>query len=309
MYMIAVDLGGTQTKIGIVEVPSLSVVRTRVILTQVARGPISVLKEVRKVAYSLLSSLGLRSPLCLGIGIPGPLDRDRQRIYKAPNLPGWEGLKLRARLEGLFGVPVVLENDANLAAYGEWLKGAGIGTRSVVLYTLGTGIGGGIVIEGDLWVGSDGCAAELGHTCVSYGGQVCGCGQKGCLEAYASATALVKEFLRLSPRRGTSISAQKVCNLARRGNRYARQALSQLVQYMAISIVNVVHTLRPERVILSGGLSRSGELILGPIRYRVRRHLGAGWQGTRIVQGRLGQKAALIGAAGWALKRLGISAS
>ena len=209
----------------------------------------------------------------IAVAAPGPLDPYQGVILSAPNIPGWEDLHLREILTERFRVPIALGNDANLAGLGEWRFGAGQGHHHLIYITVSTGIGGGVIIDDRLLLGSHGMAAELGHVTVDVGGPVCGCGQRGHLEALASGTAIahwVQEQLeagRVSSLSGKDlIDTRLVSQEAKAGDGLAREALRRAGYYLGIGIASFLHIFNPTAVIIGGGVSQSGPLLFDPLR-------------------------------------------
>jgi len=226
-----------------------------------------------------------------GVSVPGPLDLERRLLRRAANFPGWEDVPVPALLRERIGLPTVLENDANCAAWGEYHVGIGRRARSLVLFTLGTGVGGAIMLNGDLWVGAGGAAGRLGHVVIDPAGPECGCGQKGCLEQFASATAVARAY-----GRGT---AREAFDAARRGVPEAIAAIDRACAALAAGITTVIQVLEPELVVLAGGMSAAGDLLLDRVRAGVRQEALAG-ERIRIEQSVLGPDAGWVGAALWA---------
>lgn len=307
---IGLDLGGTALKAGAVS-PRGRLLAWREELVD-DQAPRAVAARMARVVRSLQGKAGgrLRG---VGVGVPGPIDVARGVVTSAPNMPGWRDVPIARWVARATGVPAVIENDANAAALGECWVGAGRGRRSVVLYTLGTGIGGGIVLDGKLWHGAKGGAGELGHVPVEPDGRRCPCGARGCIEAYASARAVVKRFRELRAVRRSRIGgrdAKEICDAARKGDPLARSVVQEAGRYLGLAVAGVVNTLNPEVVILGGGMSAAGGVILSPVRAAVRAHaLPLMRKGLRIVSARLGNAAGAIGAAGCALNAFAISAS
>jgi glucokinase len=223
----------------------------------------------------------------------------------APNLPGWRDVPVRDRLEGALERPVVLENDANVAAYGEFRAGAGRHVDTMVALTLGTGIGGGIILGGRLYRGATDVGGELGHLIVQEGGRTCGCGTKGCLEAYASATAVVARTReRLEAGEASALGAtddltcRAVFEAAADGNALARAIVDETAEYLAVGITSILHALNPEMVVLTGGMMGAGDRFLEAVRDGVRcRAFERAWSACAIRWSTLGGDAGIIGAA------------
>jgi glucokinase len=212
-------------------------------------------------------------------------------------------------------IPIVLENDANVAAFAEAWIGCARGVRTMALMTLGTGIGGGIVLNGEIWRGSRGTAGELGHMNLFPNGVRCGCGNRGCLEAYASASALVRRFreavrdgkptrLAAQLKRGEPVTARDISDAAKEGDRLCLALMEETGRFLGIAVMNLLHILNVEMVAFTGGMTASGALLLDPIRNEARkRTLALAMKGVKIVFSHMGNDAGLIGAAGWALRR------
>lgn len=308
-FSVGIDLGGTNIKAGLVDAEH-NVLRRISVETRAHEGYVRVLGRLADVATQLMVASGLeRSDLVgVGLGAPGPINHADGIILAAPNMPEWVDIPVRDDLHRELDLPVVLENDANAAAYGEFVAGAGRACRHMTLLTLGTGIGGGIIAEGRILVGHFGNAGEIGHLIVQPGGRACPCGQKGCLERYASAQAVAERYSealaaesRPAPTGAADdleITSQKVLRAAQQGDPIAAQVWDECCSYLALGCVAIQHLLNPQRIVLSGGLMNVGELLLGP----VRRHFeattwNAARDGPEILPASLGNDAGIIGAA------------
>ena len=307
---IGVDLGGTNIKGGVCGSDG-AVLAFESRETQAKRG----LKHVLTRMIALIGDLPAKAGLskadihAVGVGSPGPLSHTEGVIHNAPNLPGWVNIPLRQLLAEATGLPVVLENDANAAAFGEFVAGAGENVSSMVMLTLGTGIGGGIVLDGQLWRGSDDAAAEIGHTVIVPGGRPCPCGQAGCLERYASANAVAERLIE-AVRAGAGSSlrdrieagrlpdARDVLQAADAGDDLANRIWDETCCYLALGCLNIEHVLSPELIVLAGGLANARERLLNPVRVR---YANSRWNLTplslRVTLATLGQQAGIIGAA------------
>lgn len=291
---LGVDLGGTNVKLGVATAGGE--VRGRMsIPTEGERGPADTLDRIAAAARELLKKTG-PAQAC-GSGVPGPLDLQRTILFNAINIPGWRNVPYPKMLQDRLGIPTFMENDANCAAWGEYLCGAGRGTRSLVLYTLGTGVGGGIILNGDLWVGASGAAGELGHMTIEIDGLPCGCGQKGCVEQYASATALARRW-----GRGT---AKGCFEAARRGDPEALAAVEWSCNALSIGLANMIHVLHPEIIVLAGGMAAAGDMLLDRVREGVRsRVFPICLDRIRIELSKIpGDDAGWLGAALWAARK------
>ena len=317
-YYLGIDLGGTNVKAGVVDdegrlLADLSVP------TEAHLGPghgLFVLNQAARAAV-IGSEVDWAEIVGVGLGSAGTLDPGEGRIIEASNLPLWNDFSIARRLAEQLERPTVLVNDANAAAFGEHWAGAGRRTESLVLFTLGTGIGCGIVEAGRLIEGRYGVGGECGHTTIQMdGGRLCSCGRRGHLEAYASATSLVRraiEALELEPDSalGPLLSSQTLTSaaLARcalEGDRLASRLIRETARYLAIGAANAIHTVDPEVVLFGGGMIHAGPVFLEAIRAEIREQVLPAISGrTRVDYASLGGHAGLIGAAGWARKRLG----
>jgi glucokinase len=290
---LGVDLGGTDVKLGVCtaegEIRGRSVVPT--LATQ---GPEDTLDRISVAAHALMETTG-RAIAC-GAGTPGPLDPGRRVLLRATNLPGWTHVPFPELLGQRLGIKTFLENDANCAAWGEYRVGIGQGTNSLVLFTLGTGVGGGIILHEDVWRGVNGGAGRLGHVAVDPAGPPCGCGQRGCLEQYASATAVARRY-----GRGT---AKEAFEAARRGEPIALEVVDWACGALAVAVAGVIQIIQPEMVVLGGGMAAAGDLLLDRVRAGVQQQVRVGGlERIRIEVSALGRDAGWIGAALWAAHR------
>jgi glucokinase len=216
----------------------------------------------------------------IGVAVPGPFDPFQGVILSAPNIPAWKNLPVSRLLQEKFGVPIDVGNDANLAAMGEWRFGAGKGHRHLVYVTVSTGIGGGVIVDNRLLLGDRGLAGELGHVTVARDGPLCGCGQRGHLEAMASGPAIarwVKEEISRGAASSLSgselITTQMIADAARSGDELALRALERAGTSIGVALADILHIFNPTIVIVGGGVSLSGELIMRPIRSAMQAHV------------------------------------
>lgn len=238
----------------------------------------------------------------VGIGFAGPLDPTTGVVFNPPNIPGWLNVPLRDILRQRLKKPVALDNDANLVALGEYWKGAGRGAKTLVCLTLGTGVGGGIVINGRVWHGASGIAGEIGHMTVVRNGRRCLCGNRGCLEVYASSKGLVfrmQELLtRRKARRAGRLTPENIERWALSGDKLARRAISDTGAVLGVVIASIANMLNPDVVVVGGGISKIGELLFEPIRREVRkRAFPQAVEGLKIVKAELEDDAGALGAA------------
>ncbi len=246
----------------------------------------------------------------VGVGFAGPLNPEDGVVYHSPNLPGWSRVPLKAWTERALGVPVVVENDANAWTLGEFRFGSGRGLRHMVCLTVGTGLGSGIIVDGRLVHGARGLAAELGHMTINTRGVRCSCGNRGCLEVYVSAPAVVRALRRhlrggarskvraLAARTTGGLTAKIVAQAARQGDRPARAALAEVGRNLGVGIANIANIFNPEMVVVGGAVAGAGRYLLEPARQEARRRAFRGaTQQLKIVRAKLGEDAALLGAA------------
>jgi glucokinase len=312
-FFLGIDLGGTNIKSGVVDDRGrpLSSISTR---THADRGPAAGLDNLAAAGTEAVQAAGLDWDriAAVGLGSPGTMDLESGVLLEPPNLQGWENLPIRKLLAGRLNKPVVLQNDGNAAAYGEYWAGAGRGTHSLVMFTLGTGVGGGIVVGGMIIEGRHSHGGECGHIIIeAENGRRCSCGGLGHLEAYASATALVKravERLESSdfPSSLRSIEAERLSSraigaAAAAGDAVASDLMRETAHYLALGAVSLVHTIDPDIVLFGGGMIGAGPLFLEQIRAGVRAMaFPVPAAKTRIEYAELGGAAGFIGAGGCA---------
>lgn len=244
----------------------------------------------------------------VSVAIPGSVHVETGVVLNAPNIPSLPGFELAPALERAVGRPVLIENDANAAALGEMWQGAARGHQTILCLTLGTGVGGGIILDGKLWRGADGTAGEIGHTIVEpFGGVKCKCGNTGCLEAYASATAIVRMTREALTQQPSSLlhstakddlTSERVFSAASTGDQLALQVFQRMGVYLGIAMSNLVNILNPEMIVVGGGVSAAWELFAGHARAEVmKRAFPVPAQRCQIVRAECGDDAGLIGAA------------
>ena len=317
-FYLGIDLGGTNVKSGVVDdtgKPLSSVSRK----TYASRGGEFGLQNLAEAGRDAVaaSGVGWDQIRAVGLGSPGTMDIETGWLIEPPNLPGWEHMPIRDRLGGLLGKPTILQNDANAAAYGEFWAGAGRDARSLVMLTLGTGIGCGIVYEGHIIEGRHSHGAECGHIIVQMeNARRCSCGAYGHLEAYASATALVKraqEALVESSDPSTlrdippnEITSRAISEAADSGDILARRLMRETAHYLAVGAVNLMHTIDPDMVLFGGGMIKAGQPFLDDIRAVIKTlAFPIPAEKTVIEYAELGEDAGFIGAAGCARLKYG----
>jgi glucokinase len=317
-YHLGIDLGGTNIKAGVVDDDGRPVSSAR-LPTLAHLGPevgIDALTEVARLAVSE-SGVEWSEIDSVGLGSAGTLDTVEGRIVEATNLPLWSDFPIVEKLSERLGRPTVLVNDANAAAFGEHWAGAGRSTRSLVLFTLGTGIGCGIVESGRIVEGRHGVGGECGHATIQMdGGRLCSCGRRGHLEAYASATSMVRraiEALETEPDSALGpllsagdLTSEAIARCASEGDPLASRLIRETARYLAVGAANAIHTVDPDLVLFGGGMIAAGPAFLEAIREELREQVLPAISGrTRVDYASLGGNAGLIGAAGWARHRSG----
>jgi glucokinase len=297
--VIGMDLGGTNLRVaGVSAAGELVALHREPTAAREGPGPVidRILAAIARVSGIVARSGG--SVRGVVLGAPGIICTGEGTIVASPNLPGWRDVPLRDKVAAATGLPVLLENDANAAAYGEYWHGAGQGCGSLVLLTLGTGVGGGLVLGGELWRGADGMAGEIGHVTVEPGGRTCRCGNAGCLETYASATAVVESYRELSGLE-EAVSAEEVNLRAHEGDANARQAYRQAGRALGIAFANLVNLLNPERIIIGGGVLPAWDLFMPAAEQELRRRaFAAPAARVSFAPAALGDLAGVTGAAG-----------
>lgn len=306
MIRIGIDLGGTNIAVGAVDDGHAIV--SRVSVPTLARRPAAeVVGDMGDAVEAALAKAGLSIGDCrsIGIGSPGTCNSAAGVVERAYNL-GWDHVPVCRMLEERFHVPCRLSNDANCAALAEQVAGAAVGHDNVVLITLGTGVGGGIIIDGKIYAGMRSMGAELGHTLLVLEGEHCTCGRDGCWEAYASATALIRQAKRAGEQHPESalhgreeLTALDVFQAADAGDAAAQAVIDRWCVYVAAGMTDLVNSLAPEMILIGGGISRQGERILSPIQEYVAEHCFGGREGAVpiIAAAKLGNEAGIIGAA------------
>ena len=307
-YYVGLDVGGTTMKAGVVDDAgrALSAVT---LPTEAHRGQEFGLERMCETIRAAVreAGLGLEAVSAIGVATPGTMDIPAGIILDPPNLRPWQNVPVKQHVQQVFRLPTAFQNDANAAALGEFWVGAGRGCRSMVLFTLGTGVGGGIVLGGRVLAGEHSHGAELGHHKIEMTNpRQCGCGRWGCLEAYASATAVVKrahEALRRDGRGSVlhaveELTARAVFEAAARGDVLAASLVEETAYYLAVGAMNLMHTIDPDMIVFGGGMIAAGEGFLERIRHHVRAlAFPVTAERTRVCFAELGSDAGFIGAA------------
>ena len=307
---IGIDLGGTNIKIGCFD-SDIKLISKTSVPTRADMGPEVAVDKMAETVEKLLADadLSLQDVTAAGIGTPGPAKYRDGIIIRSTNMPEFKNVPIRQMLSNKLGKPVVFDNDANVACWGEYAVGAGKGVDDMVFFTLGTGIGGGIINDGKLLHGCGDNAAELGHIIIHPGGRKCNCGQSGCVEAYASANntakraaeaieAGAKSSLKKVLDEKGEITSKDVYEHLTAGDKLAKKITDETAEALAILCINVLHTTEPKRIVFAGGMIAAGDVLLNRIRYYFNEHIWSLKKETvEICFATLGEDAGIIGAA------------
>ena len=312
-FVLGIDIGGTNLVVGSVSEDGTRIVATASEPTHAEAGATDVLERLVRLAERAIAAtrkeIAGAEILGVGVGAPGPLDTKRGIVLLTPNL-GWVNLPLRQIMHDRLGLPATLDNDANCAVLGEWWVGAARGARHAIGITIGTGIGGGLILDGKLYHGASDVAGEIGHTTIDTEGRRCKCGNYGCLEAYASgpniALRAVEEIeagavSRLPSLVGgdlSKVTAQTVYQAAQDGDDLALEVVNDTARFLGVGIGNLLNVFNPEAVVVCGGVTLAGDHLFVPLRREVaRRAFKPAVSACRIVPGELAGTAGVYGAA------------
>lgn len=304
-YRVGIDLGGTNIAAGLVD-ENMNILCQMSVPTLSERPYQEIVRDMAILVRGLVNmgNISMDEVESVGIGSPGTPEKETGNILYSNNL-GWYDVPLLPELAKYIPVPLKVDNDANCAALGEFLAGAAKGCKSAVMITLGTGVGGGIVLDGQIYDGVNHAGAEIGHTVIVSGGELCTCGRRGCWEAYASATALIRMGKEAAAANPESLLAgyEKLDGLAiftaaDQGDKAAQEVIDRYLFYVAEGLTNVVNVFQPEAVVIGGGICGQGERILKPIREQVAKDVFCKQVSVpQIVTATLGNAAGIIGAA------------
>lgn len=278
MYRVGIDLGGTNIAVGIVD-QNKKIIGSAKVKTNAPRPAKEIADDMARAVSLALTDTGLSLDdiECVGVGTPGSVISETGVVVYANNL-GFFNVPLGEMLSKKLGKKVTVENDANAAAYGEYIAGAGKGARNFIALTLGTGVGGGIIIDGKIYSGSNYAGGELGHTVIQMDGQTCTCGRNGCFEAYASATALIRQtkqaMLRfpksnmwaLCDNNINNASGRTAFDAMRNGDSAAAEVVKEYTHFVAVGVANMINIFQPDVLCIGGGISNEGETLMKPIR-------------------------------------------
>lgn len=308
-YVIGIDLGGTKISTAIAnmdgKVQSLFVIPTEASLGE-KKVIENIVTSIEKVIVEAKSNLD--EILCIGIGSPGVLDLENGEILASPNLP-FANFKIVSELKKTFDIDIYLDNDANVATIGEYVLGAGKGKQNMVFVTVSTGVGGGAIVNGELYRGNTSNALEVGHMTIDVSGPICGCGNYGCLEALSSGTAIAKKAnqallskVETSLRKYEKVTSYEVFVEAKNGDPVATEIIDGALNYLGIGIANVITMFDPAMVVIGGGVSNAGDEIFEKVKEVVkRRNFKVMSDNCEIVHAKLGTDAGVLGAVSLAL--------
>lgn len=310
-YHIGIDLGGTNIAAGVVD-EDFRLLAKAGVPTRAGRSPDEIVYDMIETAKEAAAKAGIPFTefTSLGVGMPSYVNPKTHLLVHSNNL-GWKNLPIYDYFEKYTDLPVYIENDANCAVLGETLAGAAGKCKNVIMLTLGTGVGGGIILDNKVYAGADLLGAELGHIKLVYDGVLCSCGQKGCLESYCSATALIRQakeaaaeepgslLYQLCNGQFDKINGEMIFQAKREGDRIANELTAQYTDYLAAGISTFITIFRPEMIILGGGIAEAGELLFDSLNEKIRENtFAAAETGVPLaVKARLGNHAGIIGAA------------
>jgi glucokinase len=315
-YILGIDLGGTNIAAGALTEDGQQHFAMHSEPTRAELGAAGVMERMarlseRVIAETCAATGATRAQFVgVGIGAPGPLDREHGIVVVAPNL-GWKQVPLRDTISAALDLPAALDNDANCATLGEWWCGAARGKRLVIGVTIGTGIGGGLLVDGQLFHGASDVAGEVGHMTIDSTGRRCSCGNYGCLEAYASGTAIAERAREALAGGGQSrlaelvgddlscITAQTVFDAARLGDAVALEVVRETARFLGTGLANLLNIFNPDVIVIAGGVTQAGNALFEPLRQEVRRRaFRAAVDACEIVPGTLPGTAGVVGAVG-----------
>jgi glucokinase len=320
-FVIGIDLGGTKIKTALVDntgkVTAQDYQETN---ATEAEGPSAVIERMSDAARKVMADAGVKPAQvkAVGVGAPGPLDIEAGILISPPNLPGWFRVPLKQLIEDSLGIATFVENDANAAGLGEHRFGAGRGAQHMIYVTASTGIGGGLILDGEVYHGATGMAGEIGHMTIKPDGPLCNCGNWGCLEALASGTAIAREgrervargvptrIAELAGGDPERVTAKTVADAASQGDAVAQGILAEAMEYLGIGMANLVNLFDPQLIVIGGGLTNIGEMLFEPARriiaqraYITRAHP------VNVLPAALGDDVGVLGAGAVALAKIG----
>ncbi len=295
-YIIGIDLGGTNLKVALLDFKYKIRGRKNLNTREFTRKE-ELISAIVDSIHAIIADnkLAKKDILGLGLGLPGPVDSRNGIVHFFPNIPGWKNVGLKKNLSRKLGLPVFLDNDANLMTLAEYRLGAAKGFNNVVCLTLGTGVGGGIVINGKIYRGHANAGGEIGHMPVNADGPRCNCGGYACLESYIGNNRILKEARGIFKR---NITLEEASELARTGNKKAQGLWIKMGRYLGVTLSGIVNLLNPECIVIGGGLAKAGRILFDEVRKTIKkRAMSVQAEGVKIFEAALGNDAGFIGAA------------
>jgi glucokinase len=317
---IGCDLGGTNMRVALVDPHSGEIALQKQVATQAWEGHEVVMERMAELIETIILTSGLSQEKVggIGIGAPGTLDLEKGETIFLPNLAGtWPHVPLGSTVSRLTGLPVFLLNDVRAITFGEWKFGAGVGVETMACFAIGTGVGGGLIINNRLHLGIGGTAGELGHHTIDFNGPLCGCGNHGCLETFASGPSIAAMGMRAVAQGWTTrigelvnhdlnrITPEVIYRAAMEGDQVAKDIYEQAGTALGVGVANILAIISPQRVVIAGGVSQAGELLLEPVRRTVNERVFImPKEKVQIVAAQLGNNAGVIGTARWAYEQM-----
>ncbi|HEY6074661.1 MAG TPA: ROK family protein [Anaerolineales bacterium] len=303
-----IDMGATHISLMIANCAAQPIGEAEIAIN-IADGPEHCLNQADALLHDVAKGAGIefKDLLAIGIGVPGPIQSEAGMVVAPPIMPGWDRFPIRASLEKRWGCPISLNNDAELGAVGEWAYGAGRSTRNLAYIKVGTGVGAGLLLDGHTYRGASGSAGEIGHLTMDVDGELCTCGNRGCLETLASGPAIARRAQRAAASgrqtqlglQGSegALTARDVAAAARRGDLLSQQIIVEAGKHLGIAIAGLVNLINPNMIVVGGGVAQIGDFFLEPVRHEVRRRsLPASVRAVQITTALLGRRSCAIGA-------------
>lgn len=295
-FFIGIDLGGTNLKVGLLNS------HYRIIAKEILSTKKFLKKEglIQAIADSVMDiaikqGLSKKNISAIGLGLPGPIDTKAGIVHFFPNIPGWREVNLKAILQKKLSVPVFIDNDAKLMCLAEQRRGAAAGFNNVICLTLGTGVGGGIIIDGKLYRGRDNASGEIGHLPINEDGPFCNCGGRACLESYIGNNRILKHAKRLFKR---NITLEELSALAKKKNKQALNIWNEVGGHLGVALAGVVNLLNPDCIVIGGGVANAGKLLIDKVKETIaKRAMSVQARGIKVFKAKLGSDAGIIGAA------------
>ena len=316
--ILGIDLGGTKILTAVANSQGKILSRDHSI-TPAKKGYEAVIQSILESAHRALeqANIAISALTAIGVGAPGISNPETGILFTSPNLPGWRDVPLRDIMQKRLGKKTFLINDANAAALGELYFGAARGARNFIYITISTGIGGGIIIDGKIYIGAIGAAGEVGHMTIDDDGPICNCGNRGCWETLASGTALAREakhrikegvrtsILKYAEGDVERVTAQVIHNAAEQGDSLAKELIARTGYYVGVGLANLINIFNPELIVIGGGLSNIGDMLLGPaFKVAGERAYKEAFQAVRFASAELGRNSGVLGAAAFALREI-----